>query len=247
LPLISPASTDASLTQINIPWMFRCPPDDERITRLLANHVFREKGLTRVVAMASVGYDSRLRSEEFEKAAQRFGSPLLLSLFYDHDFSKQLRLIEESGAQALVLFGQPQEVVPVLRGLRERGLEPEIFGGPGLATAAFPELAGELAEGVTVVAPFDLGRDDPVVESFRRRFAEQYDDPPDVVAGYSYDATQLVVAAIRAGGLNRARIRDALAAGEPFAGVSGEIRFDGSGGNVGAPVLKVIRGGRFVR
>ncbi|MCP4571766.1 MAG: amino acid ABC transporter substrate-binding protein, partial [bacterium] len=25
LPLISPASTDASLTQINIPWMFRCP------------------------------------------------------------------------------------------------------------------------------------------------------------------------------------------------------------------------------
>ncbi len=61
------------------------------------------------------------------------------------------------------------------------------------------------------------------------------------------DATRLLIAAIRAGGLNRARIRDALAGGEPFVGATGEIRFDGTGGNVSPPVLMVIPDGGFVR
>jgi branched-chain amino acid transport system substrate-binding protein len=56
----------------------------------------------------------------------------------------------------------------------------------------------------------------------------------------------LLIRAIRAAGLNRAKIRDALAEIKSFHGVTGEIRFDGSGSNVSPPVLVVVRDGRFV-
>ncbi len=249
LPLISPASSDVSLTGINIPWMFCCMPDDEQMIRLLATHIWRDKRLTRLVAMAAGSYDSQHRLAEFEKQSPLLGKPLALSLTYApgaRDISAQLSLLASAEAQALVLFGTPEEAVQVLRGLRRHDLSPQIFAGPGLATAAFTELAGDLAEGITVVAPCDLSRADPILAAFRVRYRAAYSEPPDHLAAYAFDATQLVIAAIRAGGLNRARIRDALAGGVPYAGVTGEIRFDGTGSNTTPPVLAVIQDSHLI-
>ena len=122
----------------------------------------------------------------------------------------------------------------------------EVFGGPELAFPEFLKRAGAFAEGVTVVAPCNLWRDDSVLQSFRLRFSERYGESPDIIAAYTYDGMNLLIRAIQTGGLNRARIRDALAEIEVFHGVTGEIRFDGSGSNVSPPVLVMVRDGRFV-
>ena len=249
VPLIGPAATDPSLTQINIPWMFRCMPDDEHIARVLGTHIFRAKGHQKVAAIAAKTSDSRIAVAEFEKMARRLGTPLVLSLKFDpgeQDFSHPLRVIERVGVQALVIWGQPEEATRLIRQMRERGMSQEIFGGPQLAFPAFLKRAGPFAEGVTVIAPCDLWRDDPLLQTFRRRFSERYGESPDVIAAYAYDGMNLLIRAIRAGGLNRAKIRDALAGVEVFHGVTGEIRFDGSGSNVSPPILTVIRDGRFV-
>lgn len=249
VPLIGPATTDPSLTQINIPWMFRCMPDDEHIARVLGEALFQARGYRNVAAIAAIAYDSRIGVGEFEKTARRLGTPLALSLRYDPgdtDFSRQLRRIERIGAQALVIWGQPEEAARLIRQVREQGGTQEIFGGPELAFPTFLDLTGPFAEGVIVVAPFDLWRDDPMRQAFHQRFLEQYGESPDVIAAYAYDSMNLLFQAIRAGGLNRAKIRDALAEIEVFHGVTGEIRFNGSGGNVSPPVLAVVRDGRFL-
>ncbi len=81
LPLISPASSDVSLTEINIPWMFCCMPDDEQMIRQLATHIGRDERLTRVVAGS---YGSQHRLAEVEKQSPSLG-PLALSLTYAPD------------------------------------------------------------------------------------------------------------------------------------------------------------------
>ncbi len=247
--LVGPASTDPSLTQINIPWMFRCMPDNEHIARVLGKFLFRQRQYKKVVAIGAKTYDSRIGIDEFEKTARRFGVPLTLSLKYnpgDTDFSQQLRLIERSRPQALVIWGQPEEAARLIRRMRERGMTQEVFGGPELAFPEFPKLAGASSEGVIVVFPCDLWRDDPILQEFTRRFSERYNEPPDIIAAYAYDGMNLLIQAIREGGLNRARIRDALAEIKVFHGVTGEIRFDGSGSNLSPPILAVIQNGCFV-
>jgi branched-chain amino acid transport system substrate-binding protein len=130
--------------------------------------------------------------------------------------------------------------------MRVQGIEPEVCGGPELAFPAFPKLAGIYSEGITVVVPGNPWRDDVVLQRFNRRFFLSYGEPPDVIAAYSYDGMNFLIQAIQAAGLNRARIRDAMAEIKVFHGVTGEMRFDGSGSNISPPVLAVVRDGRFV-
>ena len=224
-------------------------PDDEHIALVLGERLFLERGYKKVAAIAATTYDSRIGIGEFEKMARRLGTPLALSLKYPPegtDFSRQLRLIERTGIQALVIWGQPEEAVRLIRQMRALGMTQQVFGGPELAFPGFLDLAGRFAEGVTVVAPCDLWRNDPMLQGFHRRFSERYSEPPDIIAAYAYDGMNLLIHAIRRGGLNRVRIRDAMADMESFHGVTGEIRFDGSGSNISPPILAVVQDSCFM-
>lgn len=244
LPLIGTASSDASLTQINIPWMFRLMPDDDAIAHILATHLIEEKNHDTIVSIASTAYDSRLMAEAFEKHITRFGASLALSLRFDpgdSNFSSQLSLIERSGADAVVIWGEPEEGAALVQGLAAF----EVFVGPSLDRADFFRQAGTKSEGLTVVSLCDLDRNDPILKAFKRTFTTAFGSEPDVVAAFAYDGVRLVVDAIRRAGLNRAKIRDVLASTSGFHGVTGEIFFDGSGANTVLPILKVVREGEL--
>ena len=249
VPLIAPASTDLSLTEINIPWMFRSMPDDERMAWVLGVYLLQDRGYKKVAAIAAQAYDSRIGIDEFESMMRRLGTPLALSLKYDpgdRNFSQQLRVIERARIQALVIWGQPEEAARLIRQMREQGMAQEVFGGPELAFPKFLKLAGAFAEAMVIVAPCDLWRDDPMLQTFNRLFSKRYGEAPDILAAYAYDGMNFLVQAIRTGGLNRAKIREAMAEIGVFHGVTGEIRFDGSGSNVNSPVLVAVQDGCFV-
>ena len=93
------------------------------------------------------------------------------------------------------------------------------------------EAAGPSAEGVVVALPYDCDRRDAAATAFWERYRAAYGQEPDMFAAYAYDGANLLIAAIRSAGLNRARIRDALSGTADFHGVTGEMRFDKTGGN----------------
>jgi hypothetical protein len=55
-----------------------------------------------------------------------------------------------------------------------------------------------------------------------------------------------LVAAVRKAGLNRARIRDAVAELAPYSGVTGMVQWDRLGSNTRAVALGTIKGARVV-
>ncbi len=244
LPLIGTTTTDASLTQINIPWMFRLMPDDETIAQTLATHLIQEKDYDTIVTIASTAYDHRLRADAFKRNMARLGEPLALSLRFnpgDTDFSKQLALIQRSGTDAVVIWGGPDEGAALATALAAF----DIFAGPGLDNTGFLRRAGPNAEGLTIVSLCDLGRNDPILAKFKLDFSAAFGIQPDVVAAFAYDGVRLVTEAIRQTGLNRARIRDVLSQTVNFDGVTGEIRFDGSGARTLQPVLLIVHKGKL--
>jgi len=248
LPLVAVASTDASLTQISIPWMFRLPPDDDAIARLLADHLGRERGLERVVSLTSLSYDYELRARAFEKHIAASGIRSFLSLRFRPGAPELTGLaaaVRRADPQAVVIWAGPEDGAALANLLSREVPGADCYAGPGCATPRFPALAGGAAEGVRIAAPFDIGFSGAVPGGFRERYRAAFGDDPDAVAAYAYEAILLLERAARKAGSGRVRLREALAGLAPLAGPTGPIRFDGTGANAAEPVLVTCRDGRF--
>jgi hypothetical protein len=70
------------------------------------------------------------------------------------------------------------------------------------------------------------------------RYREQTGHDPTVAAREICDAVRLLATAVRTAGLNRARVRDYLASGTTFFGVSGAVSFDKAGNSKSEFVLQ---------
>lgn len=243
--LLSPWATDPTLTQINIPWFFRCVPDDRQQAVVLLREIFQVRRLERVATVAADTYDARVAAATFARMAAAAGYPSPLQLSYeaaDRDFQDLLTQIERAGIEGVVLFGQPSPTAKLVQQMRAHGMDQALFGPLSLADDEFLSSAGPGLEGAVLVAPghWRTSRG----KSFRRAFQNIYGCPPSAVAAYAYDGMGLIVEAVRRVGLDREKIRDTLANTDYPQGITGPIRFDASGNRLGpVDLIKITQGG----
>ena len=132
----------------------------------------------------------------------------------------------------------------LVRELRAAGFHGDLFSGPALGRRRFLDKAGSAGEGIIVPLVVEPSEKWSALEAtFQKRFQRR----PDFAAAGTYDAVQLLVAAIRQAGLNRARIGDALRALSPWDGAAGPVRWDKLGGNTRPAHLGTVTQGRLVR
>ncbi|HSW50299.1 MAG TPA: ABC transporter substrate-binding protein [Bryobacteraceae bacterium] len=189
LALVSPASTDRSVSQAGVPWMFTRMPEDDLLAGVLARALAGERNLTLVSA---TDHDSRAFSGELRKAMGGLGIVPAFHFEFDAGQGAEAAAARARDASAVVLIAGPDDSARFLRALRTPG-----FGGRVYA-AHWVARRGALEEAEGVVFPYPL-------ESPRAGF-------PDYAAAYAYDATTMVVEAVRKGGLNRVKIYDAIRA-----------------------------------
>ena len=116
-----------------------------------------------------------------------------------------------------------------------------------MARTRFRELAGPAAEGVRFPLLFVAGSADTNAARFIERFSAERQRPPDYTSALTYDATRLLIEAIRRAGPSRARIREALTQLSPWHGIGGPIDFDGTGQNTRTNIcMGTIRDGTIV-
>lgn len=239
VPLIDPASTDRSVNAAFVPWMFSVMPDDRRHLQPLA----REVEGARYALLAATDHDSRAMAAEFVSLVETRGRPVRRLDFETR--SPRIRDIAREVAsldvEAAVVLAGPLDSAAVVREIRLMRPELRVYGGPAMGRRAFVEQAGEAAEGVHF--PLPIGRE-AFSSPFARHYSERFGHRPDYAAIYAYDATNLLVAAIRRAGLDRTAIRDALEQLAPWQGASGEITWDKLRRNSRKTVLGTVRGGR---
>ncbi|MHC4136021.1 MAG: ABC transporter substrate-binding protein [Planctomycetota bacterium] len=242
-------STDPTITQVVVPWIFRCLADDWSQSRALAKYLFQERKFTRVALLERNNRYGRMGSAEIKRVAKRMGHPITLAVRYGKStktFEQHIRKIKEYGADAVVIWGLYAKGSQIVKEMHAAGLDIPIFGADGLVAQKFIEMSGDAAEGVVVTYPYDAYRDDPLTQGFNRRFEEKYGHEPDSFAAHGYDAMYVVWEAVKKAGLNRTRIRDALAQTRDFHGVTGMISFDHRGNDMRGVEFAVVHDGKFL-
>ncbi len=245
IPIVTPCAHDLTIDYANVPWVFRCMPDDNRQARVLLRYAI-ERGYRRLIVLTEGERESHTAFLRLKEVANREHYPLTRHLEYiPHNPTAILSRIQNASMDAILVWGRPHTVLPLLNALREVGITVPVLGPAVLATPEIATKANELGE-IIVAAPYDLSQDDAAISSFRQKYQKRTGTLPSPIAFFAYDATRLVITAIERAGLNRARIRDELAR-MSFDGLTGTIHFDGLGGNPTEPVLMTLRAGQWVR
>jgi branched-chain amino acid transport system substrate-binding protein len=247
IPVLTSVSTDPTIVQHSIPWMFRCLVDDQPQGRALARYLFEEKRYTKVCTMWFNNKYGRMGIQELRNIARRLGHPVLYDLQFnpgDTDFTPQLEKVRSSGAEALVLWGLYREIAGIVKQARAMGLDLEICGGDGFVSQAFLDLAGPAAEGLVATFPYEVDAEDPVNRAFIEAFSTAYGHAPDSFGAHGFDAMNVLLDAVERGGLNRALVRDALESTDHH-GVTGHVAFDNVGNDRRSPPLARVVEGRF--
>jgi branched-chain amino acid transport system substrate-binding protein len=250
--MISPANTYAGLTRQGMPapWGYRSepsvfyptgsrsyvrlPPLDDTLGT--AQAVLAKQLHLRSVYILDDGsvFWRSLLIDPFRYAARRMGVPIAGQARFHQSGAVDDELlddIERSGAQGVVLTGDPFVSVGLLKALRAR------FGSRLKILADFyygsaPDVlnaTGGAARGV-YVATADVSRADIGLTPAGKRFMQAYG--PDVEGGFVLEAaqaTELVVQAIARSDGSRASVLRELKASRVRDGLLGSFRFDSNG------------------
>ena len=201
---------------------------------------------------AAILYDqgneySKGLAEVFRDTFQDLGGQVLSYEAYiedDTDFSAQLTNIAAQNVDVLYLPDYYQKVSLIGKQARDKGIEAIFVGADGFDSAELDFITMEGSYYTNHYAP-DEPR--PEVQSFVEKYKEKYGEVPDALGTLCYDATRLVLNAIKTAGSNDpAAIKDALQATSDFDTVSGALTFDENGNPVKSAVICTIQDGKPV-
>jgi branched-chain amino acid transport system substrate-binding protein len=246
--MINTSDPDPTLTETQIPWLTRVFPDDRQQCILLADLVVRRYGCKRIVVFRESSRPGRVGVMHFINYVRRLGYPPVQHLFFepgDRNIDRQINAIRAANPDAVLFYGQPDDVGRFAAQFREAGITARFFGFDRLKEDAFRENAGAAAEGMTIAYFFNPWRTDPVWVDFVERYQQRYGMRPDVFAAYGYDGANMLIEAIDHAGPNRWRIRDYLAGLDEWDGVTGRMIFDGRWDNIKPIKVAQFREGQW--
>jgi branched-chain amino acid transport system substrate-binding protein len=216
-------------------WVFKTPHTD----RMACEKVFddmRARGATKVALISGAGgFDRSMRAECLKVAAQR-GVQIVADESYgagDTDMTAQLTKIKNTpGVQAVLNCGFGQGPAIVTKNYRQLGIQVPFYQSHGVASKQYVKLSGDAAEGVRLPAAALLvaetlpaaDKQKKVVVDYKREYEARFKSEVSTFGGHAYDGLMLAVDAIkRAGGTDRAKVRDALESTKGYMGTAGVV------------------------
>ncbi len=248
IPIVNSASTDPTIPETYIPWYFTDLQDDRVQSYVVARRIFTDLGLKRVALLRVNNRYGRFGVAKFRDASRRLGHPVVIEQKYlpgDQAFSRQLQVIQDSRADAVVLWADEIPAARILKQMRALGMKQRVFGSYRTLGPEFLGEAGAAAEGFEAVFPYDPSRKDPPWLDFNRRFEDRFHEKPEQFASLAFDAMNALLDSICKAGLNRARIHDALADIEEYDGVTGHMVMDPNQKNVAPMYLATVHNGEI--
>jgi len=227
--MINTGDTDPTFIETNIPWVARVIGDDRQQAYLLADYWYRKLGLARVAIIRASNRYGRFGVREVRDSSRRLGHPIPIEMAYkvgQTDFELELRRIDAVKPDAVVHWGDARDAAAILNQMRALGMKQRFFGSDRTVSDAFVERAAGNGDGVVAAFPWKPERTDPRLTRFRDDYRRRFGVEAETYAAHAYDGMNLMLWAIQAAGLNRAKIRDVVAhLPRPWPGITGDIAF----------------------
>ncbi len=165
----------------------------------------------------------------------------------DKDFSAQLTKIKNANPDIVFLPNYYTEVPLQVQQAHRLGLGKVAFiGGDSWGSPELLQNAGGLFDGDYFTTHYAADVPTPPVQEFVAAYKAAYGTAPDDVAALTTDAFWLIMQALTtAGRLDREALRNALAGIQDYDGITGRMRFNGTGDPVKSAVILKIENGAF--
>lgn len=251
IPIVSPGGSSPNLTTAG-DYVFRTWPSDVFEADAMASHV-ASRGISKLAILRiNNEYGAAMETAFRQKLQESAPAIAIVSAEVFEQGSREVRTqvlrIKRATPDAIYFVGFPEAAVVFARNYAEAGLKM-----PVLATSAFedpqvPRDSGGVLNGAVYTKPQS---DSPTIPSFRAAYQASYGQEPGVVSDTAYDATKLILNAIRSivaedQPVSGESVQRALLKVTNFAGASGQLSFDHNGDVVKPVVLFTLRDGAYV-
>lgn len=251
IPQISPSATNPKFTRNGYKTTFRVVADDVHLGGTLGRYAAKDlKGKAIAVIDDRTAYGQGV-ADEFEKGVKGAGGKIVGREFTNDkatDFTAILTSLKSKKPDVVFFGGMDAVAGPMLRQMKQLGIEAKFMGGDGICTGELPKLAaGTMADGQVVCAEAGgvEGEAKKSMDEFKAKFKSKFNVDVQIYAPYVYDAVNVMVAAMqKAGSAEPAKYLPVLAKTTGYKGVTGTISFDEKGDvKNGALTLYTYKGG----
>ena len=251
VPQISPSATNPKFTRNGYKTTFRVVADDVHLGGTLGKYaVTTLKGKSIAVIDDRTAYGQGV-ADEFEKGVKGAGGSIVGREFTTDkatDFTAILTNLKAKKPDVVFFGGMDAVAGPILRQMKQLGIDAKLMGGDGICTGELPKLAaGTMADSQVYCAEAGgvEGSGKKGMDDFKVAFKKKFNADVQIYAPYVYDAVNVMVAAmVKAGSSDPAKYLPVLAKTEGYKGVTGTIGFDNKGDiKNGALTLFTYKGG----
>lgn len=252
IPQISPSATNPRFTRQGYKTTFRVVADDVHLGGTLGKYAVNQvKGKSIAVIDDRTAYGQGV-ADEFEKGVKGAGGKIVGREFTNDkatDFTAILTSLKAKKPDVVFFGGMDAVAGPMLRQMKQLGIDAKFMGGDGICTGELPKLAaGSMGDGQVVCAEAGgvEGEAKKSMEEFNTKFKAKFNADVQIYAPYVYDAVNVMVAAMqKANSTEPAKYLPVLAATSGYKGVTGVISFDEKGDiRNGALTLFTYKGGK---
>ena len=248
VPMISPSSTNAKVTQIGDMISRVCFIDGFQgyVGAKFATENLKLKKAATLYNRAQA-YSAGLK-DDFRKAMTQMGGEVLIEQAYgngDNDFSAQLTAIREKNPDFIYIPSYYTEVVNIAKQARKLGITAVLLGSDGWVSEDLKN-AGDALDGCYFSDHYAQEDKRPEVQEFLKKYQAEFGKTPDSMAALGYDAARLLFDAMeRSPSLGGKDLAAAIASTKDFKGVTGNITLNESRDAVKLAVIQKIQGGKF--
>jgi len=218
-------------------WVFKTPHSDRQACERIFVDM-KARGTTRIALISGAGgFDKSMRAQCMQ-VAKAHGIEIVADESYgagDTDMTAQLSKIKNTpGVQAVLNCGFGQGPAIVTKNYKQLGIAAPLYQSHGVASKGYIQLAGDAAEGVRLPAAALLVAEalpdsDPqkkVVLGYKRDYESRYKSDVSTFGGHAYDGLMIAVEALKkAGGTDKATVRDAIESVRGFMGTAGAFNY----------------------
>ena len=248
---VSPTVTTQQLSGLD-DYFFRVSSTTREYATRSARYQIKSDNMRRIAA----AYDLNNRSftenwlDNFTKSFTADGGQIITATGFKTDDNKTLletaRELLAPKPDGVLIIANSMDSALLCQQIRKIAPDMRITLADWGATERLLELGGKAVEGVTVVQTFDRENPAPRYQAFREAYIKRYDREPGFPGVYAYDATEVILTALRAQKRGKT-LKETILALRKFEGLQGEFSFDDYGDVMRSNAsISVVRDRKFV-
>jgi ABC-type branched-subunit amino acid transport system substrate-binding protein len=239
---ISAWTGDPTLSQAFVPWFFNCVPNYHQQAHFLIKTIYSRNAYPKIALISDGSYDSESAVSSYLKISslEEKETPLIIKT---NKIKKEMDSLFlqflKTGVNTFVLSCGPAAANLFLEELKERKMSQSAY--------CYLSVIGEVpaenkntdvsSSGALVLTSGTWYKSEE--SQFNHDYRMRFQMTPGAVAAYAYDATNLIIEAIKASGTEREDIQKWLLK-KQYEGVTGTIQFDEKGNRLGNMTLTKI-------